>query len=110
MRDLFEENERWKKVADDYLNKFLDEKKKADSEMVNAIALELRVQRLSERLKGMHEIHEDLADEHEAKLSELKKLREEHDTLLECYKDLEETCAKSSQAATKAPPKRGGKK
>ncbi|KAF5182064.1 hypothetical protein FRX31_028348, partial [Thalictrum thalictroides] len=33
MRDLFEENERWKKVADDYLNKFLDEKKKADSEM-----------------------------------------------------------------------------
>ncbi|KAF5184376.1 hypothetical protein FRX31_026037 [Thalictrum thalictroides] len=110
VRDLLEENERWTKVADDYLNKFLDEKKKADSEMVNAIALELRVQRLSERLKGMHEIHEDLADEHEAKLSELKKLREEHDTLLECYKDLEETCAKGSQAASRAQPKRGGKK
>ncbi|KAF5202548.1 hypothetical protein FRX31_007865 [Thalictrum thalictroides] len=110
MRDLFEEKERRKKVADDYLNKFLDEKRWADSEIVNAIALELRVQRLSERLKWMHEIHDDLADEHEAKLRELKKLREEYDTLLECYKDLEETCANSSQTAIRAQPKRGGKK
>ncbi|KAF5178970.1 hypothetical protein FRX31_031444 [Thalictrum thalictroides] len=110
MRDLFEEKERWIKVADDYLNKFLDEKRITDFEMVNNIALELRMQRLSERLEGMREIHDDLAEEHEAKLSELKKLREEHDTLLECYKDLEETCANSSQAAIRAQPKRGGEK
>ncbi|KAF5185381.1 hypothetical protein FRX31_025035 [Thalictrum thalictroides] len=76
MRDLFEETEKWKKVVDDYLNKFLDEKRRTDSEMVNSIPLELPVQRLSERLEGMHEIHDDLAEEHKTKLSELKKLRD----------------------------------
>ncbi|KAF5186915.1 hypothetical protein FRX31_023498 [Thalictrum thalictroides] len=59
MRDLFDEKERWKKVADDYLNKFLNEKK--------SVGLDLRVQRQSVRLEGLHKMCDDLSEEHDEK-------------------------------------------